>query len=148
MSTSAEGSVTSTSMTGFTATFFLPGSNKRVTFYGKLKVLVQTFKCSNAVLRYDNDTQLTDARQLNGQIGVDNLKLTLDNGAVFEGVLDMPISPASSVSGSGNWETKTGTIMSRIPVNGSSSVSFADSSMTPTKLTGHISERLIPPLRS
>lgn len=42
-------------------------------------------------------------RDYSGQIGPDNITLNIKNGPKITGSLDMPINPASTVSGSGTW---------------------------------------------
>ncbi|KAH9479064.1 hypothetical protein JR316_0007641 [Psilocybe cubensis] len=103
MSKTAQGRVTGTSGTRFTATFVLPDTGMQVNFLGNFSSSIQTFNCSNATLTYTDNNQITATRQFDGQLGTNNLKLTLMNGPVIEGVLDMPISPPSSVAGSGVW---------------------------------------------
>ncbi|KAH9477454.1 hypothetical protein JR316_0009667 [Psilocybe cubensis] len=103
MSKTAQGRITGTSGTRFTATFVLPGSGMQVNYLGNFSSSIQTFNSANATLKYNADNELTATRQFDGQLGVNNIKLTLTNGPVIEGVLDMPISPPSSVSGSGVW---------------------------------------------
>ncbi|KAH9478710.1 hypothetical protein JR316_0009170 [Psilocybe cubensis] len=104
MSTTAQGSISATSSTRFTATFVLPGSGLQANFAGDFSSSVQTFNSANAVVTYNKESDLTGTREFSGQIGVTNIKLTLTNGVTIQGILDMPISPADSVSGSGVWD--------------------------------------------
>lgn len=103
MSKTAQGRIIGTSGTRFTATFVLPGSGMQVNYLGNFSSSIQPFRSANATLTYDNENQLTATRQFDGQLGINNVKLTLTNGPVISGPLDMPISPPSSVSGSGVW---------------------------------------------
>lgn len=85
----------------FSSSFVVDGLN--YTFSGTLSPAVQEFMCSNATLTYTSVSQLTASRSFGGRVGTTDVNLVLDNGPTIVGPLDMPISPASSLSGSGIW---------------------------------------------
>ncbi|EJD41451.1 hypothetical protein AURDEDRAFT_115507 [Auricularia subglabra TFB-10046 SS5] len=98
---SVTGFIKSVSGTKFVAVFLIDGLNYN--FPGNFNPSVQTFESDNATLTYDNTNELTSTREFEGQIGTTSVKITLANGPTIEGTLNMPISPASTVSGTGVW---------------------------------------------
>jgi hypothetical protein len=97
----ARGFVRSTSSTKFTATFLI--DDIQYTFTGSIANSVQTFASTNATLEYTSTEQLTALRQFSGKVGIQELMFIATNGPKIFGPLDMPIAPASNVSGSGTW---------------------------------------------
>ncbi|KAF8165980.1 hypothetical protein B0H34DRAFT_691345 [Crassisporium funariophilum] len=71
-------------------------------FSGTFASSVQAFTANIATVTYTSLNQLVSSRSFAGRVGPDNITLTLANGPVIEGVLDMPIQGAT-VSGSGVW---------------------------------------------
>ncbi|KAF8163838.1 hypothetical protein B0H34DRAFT_697225 [Crassisporium funariophilum] len=72
-------------------------------FSGNFASSVPAFTSNTATLTYTSLNQLTSTRSFDGRVGPNNVRLTLANGSVIDAVLDMPISPGSSVSGMGVW---------------------------------------------
>ncbi|KAG8361638.1 hypothetical protein FVEN_g1069 [Fusarium venenatum] len=72
-------------------------------FQGQFNPAVQDFQSNDATLEYDSPDQLTTYRDLEGKVGTQDVSINLSNGARIRGNLDMPLSPASRVSGSGIW---------------------------------------------
>ncbi|KAM0233557.1 hypothetical protein ACHAP5_010355 [Fusarium lateritium] len=72
-------------------------------FSGTLSPAVQPFQGNQATLEYDDVEQLTSSRDFDGKVGVQDTRLTLSNGATISASLEMPISQASRVSGTGVW---------------------------------------------
>jgi hypothetical protein len=97
----ARGFIRSTSSTKFTATFLI--DDIQYTLTGSIANAVQTFASTNATLNYTSTEQLTALRQFNGKVGIQDVTFTFTNGPKISGPLDMPIDPASNVSGSGTW---------------------------------------------
>jgi hypothetical protein len=73
------------------------------TFSCNIDPNVQPFQSYNAVLTYSDMRDLTAARDWNGQVGSSKVKMNISNGPSIEGSLDMPVSPASVVVGTGVW---------------------------------------------
>ncbi|KIM38056.1 hypothetical protein M413DRAFT_39138, partial [Hebeloma cylindrosporum] len=67
---------------------------------GSFASTVPEFACSNAKLSYDDIGDLTSTRSFSGRVGESDIALTFDIGPVISGRLNMPINPASTVSGS------------------------------------------------
>jgi hypothetical protein len=97
----ARGFIRSTSSTKFTATFLI--DDIQYTYTGTIANSVQTFSSTNATLTYSSTEQLTSLRAFSGKVGTQDVTFTAANGPKISGPLDMPISPASNVSGSGTW---------------------------------------------
>ena len=72
-------------------------------FTGDLSPSVPDFSANVATLKYDNVGELTTTREFSGQVGITHIILNIVNSPVISGTLDLPISPASTVSGSGTW---------------------------------------------
>ncbi|KAF8154464.1 hypothetical protein B0H34DRAFT_716572 [Crassisporium funariophilum] len=98
---SAEGFIKSTAGGRFACTFLI--DDLMYNFSGSFASSVPAFTSNTATLAYTTLNQLVSTRSFDGRVGPNNIKLTLANGPVIDGVLDMPISPGSTVSGSGVW---------------------------------------------
>ncbi|TQV91625.1 hypothetical protein IF1G_09691 [Cordyceps javanica] len=85
----------------FTSTFII--EDVQYHFSGNFNPAVQEFSCNGAILTYDNVGQLTTQRPFSGKVGTEEITLTVNNGPRIEGPLDLPLSPASNVSGHGTW---------------------------------------------
>ncbi|KAM0229744.1 hypothetical protein ACHAPO_009818 [Fusarium lateritium] len=72
-------------------------------FSGQFNPAVQQFESHSATLEYDSLDQLTSYRDLDGKVGTQDVSINLANGARISGNLNIPLSPASRVSGSGIW---------------------------------------------
>ncbi|KAI0785674.1 hypothetical protein C8Q75DRAFT_325938 [Abortiporus biennis] len=78
----------------------------QITFTGTVSPAMQPFTSNNAKITYGDVNELTATRTYLGRIGVNTFKLTFKNGPVIEGELNVPgIAPASTVNGSGAWES-------------------------------------------
>lgn len=77
-------------------------------FTGDLSPSVPDFSANVATLKYDNVGELTTTREFSGQVGITHIILNIVNSPVISGTLDLPISPASTVSGSGTWTQNWG----------------------------------------
>ncbi|KAL4252801.1 hypothetical protein ABKN59_005415 [Abortiporus biennis] len=87
-----------------TAVFVVDGI--QVTYTATVSPSIQPFTSNNARLTYDDIDDLASTRGYDGRIGTDTFKLTLKNGPVIEGNLNVPgIAPAATVNGSGAWES-------------------------------------------
>ena len=95
------GFIKTTSGTKFTAVFVIDGLSYN--FPGNFNPSIQSFEAANVTLTYGSTNDLTSTREFSGQVGPSNIKVTLANGTIIEGPLNMPISPASTISGSGVW---------------------------------------------
>ncbi|TRX89636.1 hypothetical protein FHL15_009545 [Xylaria flabelliformis] len=85
----------------FTSTFVI--EDIQYHFSGGFDPSVPPFTCDQATLLYTDLGQLTTTRDFEGKIGTDTVSFTIGNGPTITGRLDMPINPASRVSGSGTW---------------------------------------------
>ncbi|KAJ4113924.1 hypothetical protein NW768_011454 [Fusarium equiseti] len=72
-------------------------------FSGNLSPALQDFHSNEAILEYNSIAELTSQQDFDGKIGTSDIQLNASNGATIRGPLEMPISPASRVSGSGVW---------------------------------------------
>lgn len=70
---------------------------------GTFKSSVPEFESYTATVKYNDVGDLTSTRSFAGRVGQDDLVLTFDNGPVISGRLNMPIDPATTVSGSAVW---------------------------------------------
>ncbi|KAF9156193.1 hypothetical protein DFQ26_009445, partial [Actinomortierella ambigua] len=85
------------------------GGNKFISFFdingvqyrfdGSLVPAVPDLSSHIATLKYENKEQLHATRGFHGAIGIDDFELTLVNGPVISGRLDVPVHPKSSVNG-------------------------------------------------
>lgn len=87
--------------TKFTASFTI--DDILYTYAGSLTPSVQSFESNNATLDYSSVGALTATRAFDGKVGSKTVTLSVANGPKITGDLDMPISPASTVSGNGSW---------------------------------------------
>lgn len=85
----------------FTSTFII--DDIQYHFSGNLSPAVQEFQSNVATLEYPSVGALTTTRDFDGKIGTQDVQLTTQNGAKITGQLELPISPASRVSGTGVW---------------------------------------------
>ncbi|RYP76679.1 hypothetical protein DL771_001601 [Monosporascus sp. 5C6A] len=85
----------------FTATFVI--DDIQYHFSGNFNPAVQEFTSNEATLTYDSVGQMTTQRDFEGKIGTETITLTVKNGPTINGPLNLPINPASRVSGSGTW---------------------------------------------
>ena len=92
---------TAASGSKFTASFVI--DDILYSYAGDISPSVQDFNCTNAILTYTSVSQLTTSRPYTGKIGINDVTLTTNNGPTITGPLDMPIAPASTVSGTGTW---------------------------------------------
>jgi len=97
----AEGYIKSNSGGRFVATFTIDGAS--FNFSGAFSSSVPPFTCNDATLTYTATNQLASTRNFEGRLGPSKATINLANGPVISGILDMPINPGSSVSGSGVW---------------------------------------------
>ncbi|KAI1498193.1 hypothetical protein F5X99DRAFT_340329 [Biscogniauxia marginata] len=85
----------------FTSTFVI--DDIQYHFSGNFNPAVQEFTCNEATLEYTTLGQLTTQRDWDGKIGTEDISLTIKNGPKISGPLNLPINPASRVSGTGTW---------------------------------------------
>lgn len=85
----------------FTGSFTI--NELQYTVSGTTNPSVQMFAARYAVLEYTDLGQLTTTRSLDGQIGMHDISLSIDNGAKITAKLDNPVNPASTISGTGTW---------------------------------------------
>ncbi|KAL4262143.1 hypothetical protein AB1N83_009751 [Pleurotus pulmonarius] len=103
---SATGFIRATgSGTKITASFTIDGILH--TFSASLTPSLQDFYCANATLHYESVGELTATRAFNGRFGKEDISINIAPGnpgrIKITGDLDMPISPASTISGNGSW---------------------------------------------
>ncbi|OAA42535.1 hypothetical protein ISF_09707 [Cordyceps fumosorosea ARSEF 2679] len=87
--------------TRFTSTFVI--DDIQYHFSGSFNPAVQEFVSNEAVLTYDTVGQLVTQRTFDGKIGTETISFSIKNGPKIQGPLNMPIHPASQVSGTGTW---------------------------------------------
>ncbi|PCD25108.1 hypothetical protein AU210_014220 [Fusarium oxysporum f. sp. radicis-cucumerinum] len=64
----------------------------------------QPFQSNSATLEYNSVESLGGFQQFNGIIGSGNeVSFTFSDGTAIKGPLDIPVNPASQVSGTGSW---------------------------------------------
>ncbi|KHN94783.1 uncharacterized protein MAM_07379 [Metarhizium album ARSEF 1941] len=85
----------------FTSTFIIDDTQYH--FSGNFNPPVQEFMSNDARLEYESPEQLTTHQGFDGKIGTSDTLLSIQNGPSITGHLNMPISPASRVCGSGTW---------------------------------------------
>jgi hypothetical protein len=99
----ANGTLTRVSANRIIAVFIVDDIQQ--TFNAAISPALQPFTSNQATLTYNSEGDLTSTRHFSGVIGTTTFKLTLDNGPIIEGALNIPgVSPASTVDGSGAWE--------------------------------------------
>ncbi|KAF5646024.1 hypothetical protein F52700_1973 [Fusarium sp. NRRL 52700] len=99
---SAHGFITSEGSGKFTATFNV--DDNVYIFSGNVNPPTQPFKSDSATLEYNSEGSLEGSQQFTGVIGMRNeVSFTFSDGTIIKGPLDIPISPASQVSGTGMW---------------------------------------------
>ncbi|KIM39453.1 hypothetical protein M413DRAFT_29193 [Hebeloma cylindrosporum] len=105
MSQSSKGFISSVpgSLGSFGSSFYVKKSKILYNASGTFETTVPEFECYNATVKYDDIDDLTSTRSFAGRVGMNDIQLTFDNGPVISGRLDMPIDPATTVSGSAVW---------------------------------------------
>ncbi|KAG7409614.1 hypothetical protein Forpe1208_v011243 [Fusarium oxysporum f. sp. rapae] len=99
---SATGFIKSHQSGSFTATFSVDGS--LYIFSGITNPPTQPFESTAATLEYNSVDSLGGTQQFNGIIGSRNeVSFTFNDGTAIKGPLDIPVSPASQVGGTGSW---------------------------------------------
>ncbi|KAF5310924.1 hypothetical protein D9619_007964 [Psilocybe cf. subviscida] len=98
---SADGFIKSTAGGRFAATFVI--DEIMFNFSGSFASSVPAFTCNTATLNYPSLKSISSTRSFEGRVGPSKVTLNLANGPAISGVLDMPLSPGSTVSGSGVW---------------------------------------------
>ncbi|KAG7427965.1 hypothetical protein Forpi1262_v010760 [Fusarium oxysporum f. sp. raphani] len=99
---SAQGFITSIQPGRFTATFNIDDSV--YVFSGDVNPPTQPFQSNSATLEYNSVESLGGFQQFNGIIGSGNeVSFTFSDGTAIKGPLDIPVNPASQVSGTGSW---------------------------------------------
>ncbi|ENH74777.1 hypothetical protein FOYG_14759 [Fusarium oxysporum NRRL 32931] len=99
---SAQGFITSIQPGRFTATFNIDDSV--YVFSGNVNPPTQPFQSNSATLEYNSVESLGGFQQFNGIIGSGNeVSFTFSDGTAIKGPLDIPVDPASQVSGTGSW---------------------------------------------
>ncbi|KAF0639654.1 hypothetical protein FPSE5266_08923 [Fusarium pseudograminearum] len=97
----APGTLVRNSETRMTLMFIVDGVQFH--FMGNMNPAMPPFNANQVTLTYNSVDELSSTVSFDGKIGPDNFKLNLSNGVTAEGHLDIPLSPASPVSGSGTW---------------------------------------------
>jgi len=87
----------------FSSSFYVKKSKVLYNASGSFEETVPEFECYNATVKYNDVGDLTSTRSFAGRVGMNDIELTFDNGPVISGRLDMPIDPATTVSGSAGW---------------------------------------------
>ncbi|KAI3536399.1 hypothetical protein CTAM01_02606 [Colletotrichum tamarilloi] len=85
----------------FTSTFLI--DDVQYHFSGTISPAVPDFTSNEATLEYESLGSLTSNRDFDGTVGTQSITLEVANGTKLTGQFDRPISPASSVSGTGTW---------------------------------------------
>ncbi|KAG9251963.1 uncharacterized protein F5Z01DRAFT_259407 [Emericellopsis atlantica] len=85
----------------FIATFII--DDIQFHFSGNLDLPVEEFTCNEASLEYGDMEQLATRQNFDGEVGTEELQLTLSNGPKITGSFMFPINSASNISGSGMW---------------------------------------------
>ncbi|KAI0862691.1 hypothetical protein F4860DRAFT_471472 [Xylaria cubensis] len=85
----------------FTSTFVI--DDIQYHFSGNFNPAVQPFTCEVATLEYAQLGDLTAQRDFDGKVGTETISINIKNGPTINGKLDLPITPASRVSGDGTW---------------------------------------------
>ncbi|KAF8962500.1 hypothetical protein BDZ97DRAFT_2076447 [Flammula alnicola] len=98
---SADGFIRSTAGGRFAATFMI--DDLMYNFSGSFASSVPEFTSNTASITYSGVRQLHSTRSFEGRVEPTKVELRLANGPVIAGDLDMPLSPGSTVSGSGVW---------------------------------------------
>lgn len=99
---SAQGFIKSSQPGRFNATFSVDGGLYH--FSGTISPPTAPFESNSATLQYNSLESLEGSQQITGIIGSRNeVSLTFDDGTSIKGPLDLPVSPASRVEGTGYW---------------------------------------------
>ncbi|KAJ3549544.1 hypothetical protein NM208_g452 [Fusarium decemcellulare] len=86
----------------FTSTFII--DDIQYHYSGSFNPAVQEFVSNAATLEYTSVAALTTTRDFEGKVGTQDVVIDIQPGGVkITGKLDLPISPASRVSGTGTW---------------------------------------------
>lgn len=86
----------------FTSTFII--DDIQYHYSGSFNPAVQEFVCNAATLEYPSVAALTTTRDFSGKVGTQDITIDIQPGGVkITGKLELPISPASRVSGTGTW---------------------------------------------
>ncbi|KAH7099313.1 hypothetical protein BKA62DRAFT_641211 [Auriculariales sp. MPI-PUGE-AT-0066] len=85
----------------FTSTFII--DDIQFHYSGNLNPPVQDFSCFNATIMYTDVVQLTAQHPFDGKVGPMDIEFRLANGPEIKGPLDVPMHPATRISGLGVW---------------------------------------------
>ncbi|EMD36216.1 hypothetical protein CERSUDRAFT_74244 [Gelatoporia subvermispora B] len=100
---SATGSIKAEGANKFIGSFTVSGVKVNIT--GNLSDSIQTWSCSDATLDYGSTGHLTSTRDFHGVIGTTTISLQFTNGPSITGNLDSSLTLATTVVGSGTWES-------------------------------------------
>ncbi|KAJ7737250.1 hypothetical protein DFH07DRAFT_779398 [Mycena maculata] len=103
MSRTVPGHIVSLNGAKFSAVFII--DEIQYTFAGNINPNPGKFHVDKAVLAYDHTDQLTATRSFTGQVGIEAITFTIENGPVIQGTLDDVVDPVITVSGTGTWTT-------------------------------------------
>ncbi|KAF5024604.1 hypothetical protein F66182_3367 [Fusarium sp. NRRL 66182] len=99
---SAHGVVVRSSPNKLQATFIADGTE--YIYNMNVNVSLPPFNTKSAKLVYQSPDELASSHNFQGRIGPHTLQLTLANGVVIEGQLEMPgVQPAIAADGFGVW---------------------------------------------
>ncbi|KAF5712517.1 hypothetical protein FMUND_8398 [Fusarium mundagurra] len=99
---SAQGPIQSHQPGQFTASFDINGS--LYLFSGRFNPPTQPFESAIATLEYNFPEGLEGSQEFTGTIGSgDEVSFTFSDGTTIKWPLDIPINPASHVTGGGVW---------------------------------------------
>lgn len=80
--------------------------NQTYTLTAQTAVPVPDFRSYNALLRYNDESELRDGERLfEGTVGPSEFLFNVDRGAAITGRLDGTVLPAVSVAGTCSWST-------------------------------------------
>ncbi|KXH44291.1 hypothetical protein CSIM01_08071 [Colletotrichum simmondsii] len=85
----------------FTSTFII--DDIQYHFSGRFNPAVQEFVSNSATLEYESLESLTRQRDFSGKVGTQSIDLHVADGLKITGNLELPMSPATRVSGTGTW---------------------------------------------
>ena len=101
-SQTAQGTLNRDLAGNITAVFIIDGSG--YTYSATMAPSVKPFASNNITITYTSVDDLTGRGTYSGQVGINDVSLTFDNGNTIKGALNPPgVQPAVQVNGGGAW---------------------------------------------
>jgi hypothetical protein len=101
MPTTVVGTIESTDTCHFTAKFTFDNT-RTYSFAGTFEAIVPNLTCRQAIVTFNDITELATSTKFTGRVGPFDVQLNLDNGPTIKGVLNTAVM-SRNLWGTGKW---------------------------------------------